>query len=63
MKITFARVGALALAVTLASLAAHEGARRSTARVGELFDPESGDWVAYDALVFADQWLAQAGAR
>jgi hypothetical protein len=64
MNITFARLGALALAVTLASLAPLYGrVRRSTRHDGEFFDPESGEWVSYDSLVRADQWLAQVSAR
>ena len=58
MKITFARVGLLALAVTLASLAPLLGrARRSAA-----LEFEGGDGpISYDSLVFVDQWLASAG--
>ena len=64
MKLTIARIGALALAVTLASVAPlSRRVRRSTPNDLAFLDPESGEWVAYDSLVRADQWLAQGSGR
>ena len=64
MKITLARVGALALALSLASLAPLYGRRRRPAPNGlQFLDPESGEWVGYESLVDADRRLAEEVAR
>jgi hypothetical protein len=58
MKITLARAGASALAVVLASLAALGRAQRPATR-----DPGGAhEVISYDALVFADHWLAKPRA-
>ena len=60
MKITLVRVGALALATVLLSLAPLLGrARQPKLNDGEFLAPESGEGVSYDSLVFVDQWLAR----
>jgi hypothetical protein len=64
MKLTFARVGALALVATLASLVPLYGrVRRSTPRGLEFFDPSCGEWASYEFLVLADARLAEEVAR
>ena len=64
MKITLARVGALALALSLASLAPLYGRRRRPAPNSlQFLDPESGEWVGYESLVDADRRLAEEVAR
>jgi hypothetical protein len=64
MKLTVARIGALALAVTLASVAPlSRRLRRSMPNELSFLDPESGEWVSYDSLVRADQMFAQASTR
>jgi hypothetical protein len=65
MKITFVRIGALALAAALASLAAlHGRLRRSTVNDSGQFDAGGRNGViAYDSLVFTDQWLGEVTGR
>ena len=61
MRITFARLGVLAVATALLSLAPLLGRTQRRTTNGEFLDPESGEGVSFDSLVFVDQWLARCG--